>query len=90
MVRLIPYSPRSTLFSDTIQTGVLLELPYNFFKITIPVVASYTIDQLIKWNAIRCIIQSLRLRMLIKPEKIRIMYACPIQFKSRYSPSIPY
>jgi hypothetical protein len=53
MVRLIPYSPRSTLFLDTIQMEVLLELPYNLFKITIPVVASYTIDQLINWNAIR-------------------------------------
>jgi hypothetical protein len=56
LVRLIPYSPRSTLFSDTIQTGILLELPYNFFKILISVIAFYTIDDLINWinwNAIR-------------------------------------
>jgi len=39
-IRFIPLSLRSTLFSDTIQTEVQLELQYNSFKTPILVSAS--------------------------------------------------
>ncbi len=45
-IRLIPFSLRSTLFSDTIQTEVLLELQYNSFKIPFLVSASLFVQSI--------------------------------------------